>query len=194
MMVSSDAERTAWDRRYRQGSHSSREPDPFLVFAYEEFVAPLFGRPGTALDLAGGVGRHTIFLAQRGWQVTLTDISAVGIQRARKAAEKVDTRINFVVGDAREFAAKQDYDLILVFFYLERELFPRLAQALRPGGLVIYKTYTREHKKFSSKGPSHPMYFLDPNELLRAFSTFHVLHYHETVREKGIAELVAQKP
>jgi SAM-dependent methyltransferase len=194
MSVSSDAERTAWDRRYRQGSHSSREPDPFLVYACEEFVEPLFARPGMALDLAGGVGRHAIFLAQRGWQVTLTDISTVGIQHARKAAAKYDTRINFVVGDAREFAAKQGYDLILVFFYLQRELFPRLAQALRPGGLVIYKTYTREHKKFSSKGLSHPMYFLDPNELLRAFPAFHVLHYHETVREKGIAELVAQKP
>jgi SAM-dependent methyltransferase len=193
MIVSSDAERRAWDRRYRQGSHSSREPDPFLVYGYEEFVEPLFARPGTALDLAGGVGRHAMFLAQRGWQVTLTDISAVGIQRAGKAAEKYGARIDFVVGDARELEAKQDYDLILVFFYLERELFPKLAHALRPGGLVIYKTYTREHKKFSSKGPSHPMYFLGPNELLRAFPAFHVLHYHETVREKGIAELVAQK-
>ena len=192
--MSSDAERAAWDRRYRQGSHSSREPDAFLVHAYEEFIGPLFPSAGAALDLAGGVGRHAIFLAQRGWHVTLTDISAVGIQRGRSAADKYQPCIDFVVGDARELSADQEFDLALVFFYLERELFPTIAKALRPGGLVIYKTYTCEHQKFSTKGLSHPMYFLDPNELLQAFPGFHVLHYHETVREKGIAELVARKP
>jgi SAM-dependent methyltransferase len=191
--MSFNAERTAWDRRYRQGSHSSREPDSFLVYAYEEFIRPLFPRAGAALDLAGGVGRHAIFLARRGWQVTLTDISPVGIQRGRDAAEEYRTRIDFIVGDARELSAEQDFDLVLVFFFLERELFPRIAKALRPGGLAIYKTYTREHRKFSSKGLSHPMYFLNPNELLQAFPGFNVLHYHETVSEKGIAELVARK-
>ena len=190
----SDAERIAWDERYRQGSHSARQPDPFLVDAYDEFIHPLFPRAGVALDLAGGVGRHALFLAQRGWQVTLSDISSVGVQRARRAAEKHRVRIDFLIADARQFSADEAFDLIVVFFYLERELFPQIASALRPGGLVVYKTYTCEHERFSDKGLSHPMYFLRPNELLRAFPGFSVLQYRETVREKGIAELVARKP
>ena len=59
---------------------------------------------------------------------------------------------------------------------------------------MVYKTYTREHENFSTKGLSHPMYFLERHELLRAFPEFFVLHYRESVQQKGIAELVAQKP
>ena len=86
----------------------------------------------------------------------------------------------------------EQYDLVLVFFFLQRELFPALAAALKPGGTLIYKTYTTAQKDFPG-GPSHPMFLLKPNELLRAFSSLRVLHYHETVREKGVAELVGRK-
>jgi tellurite methyltransferase len=193
--TSSDAERAAWDRRYREGSHSSSHPDRFLMHAYSQFIEPLFPRAGTALDLAGGAGRHTMFLAEHGWQVTLVDISTAGVERARASAEKRRMRIEFVVADTRQFQfASDQFDLIVVFFYLERQHFTDIAATLRPGGLVVYKTYTREHQKFSARGLSHPMYFLHPNELLRAFPGFTVLHYTETVHEKGIAELVARKP
>jgi hypothetical protein len=37
------------------------------------------------------------------------------------------------------------------------------------------------------------MFLLEPNELLRAFSMLRVLHYHETISQKGVAELVARK-
>ena len=67
-----------------------------------------------------------------------------------------------------------------------------LAASLKPGGFLIYKTYTAEQKNFAG-GPSHPMFLLEPNELLHAFSSMRVLHYHETIREKGVAELVARK-
>jgi hypothetical protein len=37
------------------------------------------------------------------------------------------------------------------------------------------------------------MFLLEPNELLRAFSSLRILHYHETIAEKGVAELVGRK-
>jgi tellurite methyltransferase len=80
----------------------------------------------------------------------------------------------------------------MVFFFLQRELFPALVSALKPGGHLIYKTYTTEQQRFSG-GPTHPMFLLQPNELLHAFSSLRILHYHETVEEKGVAELVARK-
>ena len=87
---------------------------------------------------------------------------------------------------------REQYELVLVFFYLQRELFPALISALKPGGLLVYKTYTTEQRHFSG-GPSHPMFLLEPNELLHAFESLRILHYHETVMDKGVAELVAQK-
>ena len=188
-----DDERASWDRRYREGSHRSLDPDPFLVESYQEFIEPLFPQGGTALDLAGGVGRHAIWLAQHGWQVTLTDISEVGIAQAHENAEGIAINIKFEVQDVSMFAtAREQYDLIVVFFYLQREIFPELVRALRPRGLLLYKTYTRLHPKFG-RGPTHPMHLLEENELLRAFPGLTVLHYHETIRDRGVAEFVGQK-
>lgn len=187
-------ERTLWNKKYSERSHSSLEPDPFLVSAYEEFLA---GRPpGNALDVAGGVGRHSIWLAQRGWRLRLMDISEVGLKQANENAKTTGTAAS-ITTEIRDLNVMQDlgreqYDLVLAFFFLQRELFPALAAAVKPGGFLIYKTYTNEQQRFNG-GPSHPMFLLQPNELLHAFSSLRVLHYHETVQQKGVAELVAQK-
>jgi len=186
-------ERESWNRRYRGGSHGSLEPDPFLLLAYENYVQPLFSRPGTALDVAGGLGRHAIWLARRNWRVTLMDVSEVGLAKAREGAGRVADQIEFVRADMKEFnAGRRRYDLVLVFFYLERKIFPELMKALRPGGVLIYKTYTREQRKFKG-GPSHPLHLLKENELLKAFSRLRVLYYSETIRDRGVAEFVGRK-
>ncbi len=190
----SENERASWNRRYREGSHYSFEPDSFLVEAYDEFVSPLFPQGGVALDVAGGIGRHTVYLAERGWRVTLNDISEVGIANARTVAKQRALRnIDYAICDTLDFDfGHARYDLVLVFFYLERSLFAKLHQTLRPGGLIVCKTYTQEHLKYG-RGPTHPMYFLQGNELLRAFSDLRILFYRETVRERGVAELIAQR-
>lgn len=193
-MILMQDERSVWDRRYREGSHASLDPDSFLTETYKKFIEPLFPKGGAALDLAGGLGRHSIWLAQRGWHVTLTDISEVGIAKARANAGSLATKIEFQALDVSNFdAGKQQYDLIVVFFYLERKIFPELVKALKPGGLLLYKTYTRLHPKLG-RGPTHPMHLLEENELLRAFTGLTVLHYHETVRDRGVAEFVGRKP
>jgi tellurite methyltransferase len=187
-------EKSVWNQKYNEHSHSSLEPDPFLVSAYDEFLA---GRPpGTALDVAGGVGRQAIWLAQRGWRVKLLDISEVGIQQAERNAKRTGT-VSSITTEVRDLNMVQDlgqqqYDLVVVFFFLQRELFPALISALKPGGILIYKTYTTGQKNFAG-GPSHPMFLLEPKELLNAFSSMRVLHYHEANQQKGVAELVARK-
>src|SRR5205823_1320491 len=96
-------EKASWNKKYSEGSHSSLEPDPFLVGANEEFVAD---RPaGSALDLAGGVGRHAIWLAQRGWRVKLIDISAVGINQAEENAKKTGTA-SLIATEVRDLNTK----------------------------------------------------------------------------------------
>ena len=187
-------EKSSWNKKYSERSHSSLEPDRFLVTAYDEF---LFGTsPGLALDVAGGVGRHSIWLAQRGWRVTLLDISEVGIKQAAENAKRTGTAasISLEVRDLNVMhdLGREQYDLVLVFFFLQLELFPAVAAALKPGGHLLYKTYTTEQKNFAG-GPSHPMFLLESNELLHEFSSMRVLHYHETIQEKGVAELMARK-
>jgi len=192
-LISMSEERTSWNRKYLKGSHGSLQVDPLLPYVYDRFINPLFPNSGTALDVAGGIGRHAIWLARRRWRVTLLDISEVAIARAEANGELYRKRMIFKSADASQFkAGRERYDVVLVFFYLERKIFPELINALHPRGLLIYKTYTELQLKFG-KGPTHPMHLLKQNELLRAFSQLNVVHYEETIRDRGIAQLVARK-
>src|SRR6266404_1138111 len=91
-------ERAIWNARYAEKSHASMVPDPFLVKAFENYVSPITaatsGQERSALDLAGGVGRHAIWLAKRDWQVTLLDISDEALSIAKQNAEAAGTAID----------------------------------------------------------------------------------------------------
>jgi tellurite methyltransferase len=203
-MPQNEDERDRWNRKYTEGSHRSLEPEPFLCDAFQRFLARM--PPGTALDVAGGVGRHALWLLQRGWRVKLIDISDAGVALAREnaarllasqpgvpaatsplfVAEVVDLNAAPALGD-------EQFDVVLVFHYLQRELFPALVRALKPDGFLIYQTYLAAQAERSG-GPTNPKYLLQPNELLEAFSSLRVLHYQEKISDKAVAELVAQKP
>jgi tellurite methyltransferase len=193
MNSSKDGEKTRWNAKYSAGSHSGSSPDEFLVTACAEFLAGEV--PGYALDLAGGAGRHALWLAQRGWRVKLIDISDVALrladERARElAAGRITTEVRNLT--LSPDLGEDQFDLILVFYYLQRELFPALIRALKPRGFLIYRTYTIEQRRFG--GPSDLNYLLQANELRQAFESLQILHYRETAKDKGTAELVARKP
>lgn len=183
-----------WDQRYREGAHKWRQPDPFLPAAYRKFIAPALSRPGRALDVAGGVGRHALWLARRGWQVTVVDASTVGLAEARRRARQTGVKLSTRRMDLRSAnLPRGGYDLVLVFFFLERKLFPALARALKPGGILVYKTYTLPQRKLGTGGPRDPRFLLRKGELQRAFPGLQVLSYDEVVGEKAVAELVARR-
>jgi 2-polyprenyl-3-methyl-5-hydroxy-6-metoxy-1,4-benzoquinol methylase len=141
--------------------------------------------------LAGGAGRHTIWLAQQGWEVTLIDISEPGVERARQSAGSLASHIRFVVDDLTHFKASQTefearFDIVMVFFYLERKSFPEMVKAVRRGGLLVYKTYLNSQAT-RLKNPAH---LLGAGELLQMAQGMRVFHYRES---EATAELVAAK-
>ena len=92
------------------------------------------------------------------------------------------------------------YDAILVFFYLHRPLFPSLIEALKPGGVLLYETFTVDNH-VQRQHPKRREFCLTHSELLRLTSGLRILHYdeglHEGTRESEsvyTAQLVAQKP
>lgn len=186
-------DRERWNRKYREEPRHWLRPDPFLKPAFEQFVEPVFPAAGAALDLAAGAGRHSIWLARRGWTVTHIDISEVGIELARRRAGRLASRIHFAVDDLTRFRAPQiRFDLVVGFFYLDRAIFPEIVAAVRRGGFLIYKTYTAEQMSRSA-GPKDAQYLLRPGELLRLAQGLKTLHYREASGKKVTAEIVAQR-
>jgi 2-polyprenyl-3-methyl-5-hydroxy-6-metoxy-1,4-benzoquinol methylase len=189
----SSSEREHWNQKYRDAPEAWVEPDPFLPRAFAEYIRPSLPAGGHALDLAGGAGRHSIWLAEQGWEVTLIDISETGVEQARRNAGVGASRVHFVIDDLTGFAASQtQFDVVMAFFFLDRRIFTEIVKAIRPGGLLVYKTLTLAQLKLAG-GPRDPAHLLEDGELLQLAGGLEVLHYREEVAKKATAELVARK-
>jgi tellurite methyltransferase len=163
-----------WDAIYRQRESSSTAP-AFVLSNYS-YLLPKKGR---ALDLACGLGGNSFFLANHGLQVDAWDISPVAIERINKNAS-ISSLINASTVDISSAQVeKNHYDVIVVSRYLNRLIVPQLIDALRPGGLIFYQTFTLEKAQLG--GPTNPDFLLKKNELLALFSSLSVIIYHEEV-------------
>ncbi|HKW64583.1 MAG TPA: class I SAM-dependent methyltransferase [Candidatus Acidoferrum sp.] len=166
---------------------------------------------GPALDLACGRGRNALFLAERGRHVTAVDWSGaaldileerakavpIPVRRVRRIDEaKQLTRagIDLLQADLEAIALPANrYSVILWVRYLQRSLFPQICGALRPGGMLLFETYTKAQLDFNG-GPRDPAYLLNTGELRKAFPGLEVVFYRELRAEQGIASLAARKP
>lgn len=131
--------------------------------------------PGHALDLACGTGRDAVYLASCGWDVTAVDILPDALARARDLARRCAAAIvpiRFCCADLelepRAEAATDwctpPFDLIAGFRYLHRPLLRRLPELLRPGGSLIWETFTTLHRTRHGR-PASDARVLRPGEL-----------------------------
>ena len=183
-----------WDRKYEEGLPSLTRPDPFFVSTYERHVAPSFPKAGVALDLAAGLGRHALWLADRGWRVTAVDISCVAIGKLSQAAGRLNVKINFVTGDAAEYKFEPElFDLIVLYYHLDRSLFPKIVSALNPGGLFVCKMPMHwGTEKALARGNLELLY---QDEIVSLLPGLQVIDHHERpVRDRGVVEIAARKP
>jgi tellurite methyltransferase len=124
-------DRAKWDAKYGLGSHPSSEPVPLLLEALPR------ARPGRALDLACGRGRHAIALARGGYVVDAIDISPVGLASARERAG--DLAIRWTEADLHDYALETAaYQVIVWVHYTDEALVPRVLEALAPGGVLVF--------------------------------------------------------
>ena len=183
----------SWDERYRDGEHTTAEPSPLLRMA----VAGV--RPGRALDLACGAGRHTIFLAKSGWNVLAVDGSNAAIEMLRQRALEngitADARVTDLESDEFQIQA-DEYDLVCDFQYLQRDLFPAIRAGVKPGGLVVAEIHLNDGKP--NLNPANPKFLLERGELQKIFGAWEIQHYSETPDPHGqhhdAAHLIARKP
>ena len=188
-----EQDRQRWNARFAE-----REPDftpARSLVALGPRLRPT--RPGArALDLACGLGRNALYLAELGYRVDAWDISdralaLLGAELDRRAAAGRPLPVSPRRVDLDHAALPRSaYDLVLDYYFLDRALFESLAAALRPGGLLVFETavdlgWGAEHVK-------HPAHRLQSGELGRAFAGLEVLEYVEDERA-GVARLLARR-
>ncbi len=186
--MSSEKLKSHWDLKYERGLPSLTEPDPFFLSAYERFVKPSFPNAGSAVDLACGLGRHALWLASREWRVSGVDLSDVAIEKLRHDALERKVALDLFVGDAFGYKfVPARFDLIVLFYHLDRSLFPRIVFALKPRGLLICKMSLR----WDMAGAGDTLH---RNELPSLVPELHALHHQERpVRDRGVVEFAGEK-
>ncbi|UZE96491.1 hypothetical protein [Alkalimarinus alittae] len=167
----------------------------------EQYVSELedCARQGHIIDVACGEGRNGLFLTSRDLPVTFADKSATSLAYVSSALNKNKNDsniwpIDLEQPDQNPFKNKT-FSAALVFRYLHRPLIPHLLNAVIPGGIIIYETFTLDNKQFGR--PNNPEFLLQPNELKNWFNDWETLHYFEGILsapDRAVAQIVCRKP
>jgi len=176
------------------------EPSPTITR-----LAKYFPNSGRALDLAGGAGRHSIWLAERGLDVTLADVSTAGLELAERRAADTGVTIETCETDFEpDDSANQcsefppgPWHLILSHYYDCRALIPTIIQNLGPAGILIVVQPTEKNLERSPKPPRR--FLLQEGELRSVASVaskLEIISYTEawTDEDRHEATLVARRP
>lgn len=164
-----------WNERYDTKELMwSVEPNQFLP---PEIVGLA---QGSALDVACGEGRNSIWLAEQGWQATAMDFSSVAIDKGRQLAESKGVAVNWVVGDATDFAPGTEGHDLVILFYLQipepqmRAALDCAAAAVKPGGTFLLVAHDLSNLENGYGGPGDASVLPTPESVVAALDGFEI--------------------
>jgi len=163
-----------WNNVYTEKSISMAEPSDVLV--NNEHLLPAEGK---ALDYASGLAGNGIYLAKKNYAVTAWDLSEVAVEKVNSFAKKNKLNLNAQACDLENQLPdiKNQYDVVVVSFFLHRDSLRYLYKLLKKDGLLFYQTFSGP--RYNEQGPSREAFRLKKNELLDVFSDMQLLYYRE---------------
>lgn len=202
-----------WSARYREAGDDylfGIEPSRFLSRRVD-----LFAQGHSALAVADGEGRNSVWLAEQGLAVTAVEISPVAVAKARKLATVRGVPVAFAVADILSPdwpppAMRGQFDWVVGIFIqfvgVEERLrqFAAMKEATRPGGRILLHGYTPRQLHYKTGGPSELGNLYTAEILQTAFSDWimeELLEYEDEIEEgsghrgrSALIGMVAQKP
>jgi tellurite methyltransferase len=167
-------------------------PSTFVV-QWAPWVAARLAPAPRALDVAMGRGRHVQTLGRAGFGVYGVDHELSLLREAVAQGAGLGMTVKAWCADLTTCPLpERRFDLVLVTRFLQRDLFPSLREAIRPGGFVIYETFTRHQLQYG-RGPTSPDHLLSPGELLSLFAPLKMVFYEEVSEPEALARLVARR-
>jgi SAM-dependent methyltransferase len=196
-----------WNDRYAAPGYLFGEgPNAYLAAQAGRLPAR-----GTALCVADGDGRNSVWLAERGLEVTAFDFSPVAVAKARELAARRGVKVAFDVADVAGWRwPAAAHDVVAAIFVqfaepaLRAVMFERMVRALKPGGLLIVQGYTPKQLEYRTGGPSQVENLYTAKLLRAAFASLEEIELveYEAALEEGerhvglsaLVGLVARKP
>jgi len=172
-------------------------PSPFVVEWVARVARELGAEPERrrALDVAMGRGRHALVLARAGFHTFGVDVKLDALVSACTAARNDGVAIHAWCADLTQHPLRAArFDLVVVTRYLQRDLFEALRRTVRPGGFVLYETFTTAQRALNN-GPRSPDHLLEPGELRARFDVagWTTVFYEETREPEALARITARR-
>lgn len=168
-------------------------PDPpsgFVEAWVGRLAAAHAGR--RALDVATGRGRHAAILARAGYRTFAIDRAFGVLSETRRRLAAHGLHLSAWCGDLTMGPLPPGaFDLIVVTRYLQRDLCPAIADALAPGGTLLYETFIEAQRQLG-RGPTSPEHLLASGELRDRFAQLECVFYEEAGAPEAVARLVAR--
>ncbi len=202
-----------WSKRYRDAGDDylfGTKPNRFLAHRQE-----LLQNGRTALSVADGEGRNSVWLAEQGLDVTAIEISPVAIEKARRLASGRNTKVNFLLADMlapgwppTEMHGAFDWVFGIFIQFVGPEWrsrqFDGLKQLTAAGGRILLQGYTPKQLEYRTGGPS-AVENLYTEEVLRAeFAGWEIeelVEYEDEINEgnghqgrSALIGMIARKP
>ncbi|MBI4596637.1 MAG: hypothetical protein HY730_09740 [Candidatus Tectomicrobia bacterium] len=105
--------------------------------------------------------------------------------------------LNWIVADLDSFEIRGQYEAIVNFFYVNKNIMPAIIKSLKTGGILICENHIAAPEP--AEEPHGHRFYFQPGELRKLFTGLQVLHYEEYQKdEEGgrlpyLASLVARK-
>ncbi len=194
-----DNPQAVWNERFSQLEPVyGEEPNAYLREQASRF------KPGMkVLVPADGYGRNGVWLAKQGLDVHTVDLSPVGVERARKAAQAGGVKIKIEQADLTTWDwPVNEFDAVAaIFLHLPPDVRPKvhasMLRALKPDGIIILEAFNPVQLKHSSGGPKQVELLYTAEMLRRDFAGTETLeleeeeiHIHEGHMHSGPAAVV----
>jgi len=168
-----------WNTRFRKRPLIQPNSPGFIEEKFDQLIQ------GTVLDVASGDGAAALYLAEKGFIVTATDISDVALERLAFFAQELNLEVATCLVDLDQPNAFTHLgtfnNIVITHFKPETIYWPLLVSLLRPGGQLLISTFNLKHhleNNFSRR------FCLEENELVNVNDKL-VLQHHASVNRSG---------
>jgi SAM-dependent methyltransferase len=156
-----------WDRRWLDKRlHAHGEPSTVVLSVLERL------RPGRALDLGCGSGRHAVWLAERGWRVTAVDFAPEALRQARERAAEVGVAVDWIEADLVDYEPPEGaFDLVLLAYvhvpaHERRAILAKAEAAIDSGGTLLLVGHDLTNIGTGAPGPTSTAVLYTPADIV----------------------------
>jgi cyclopropane fatty-acyl-phospholipid synthase-like methyltransferase len=152
-------------------------------------------KSGRLLDIGAGHGRHAIFFAKKGFEVTAVEPDKALCEEIKQKAQLLRLSIQVIQADFDNYKPNQTFDAIVCAMVLHflgydavKTAVSKMQSLTKNKGCNVISAYTNQNVgDFMKDNPfGKEEYLLKPNELKELYSGWNLLEYSEAWTEPGI--------